>query len=30
VIAAALGMRDFRLSAFGAPEPHASIGGWRN
>jgi propionyl-CoA carboxylase alpha chain/3-methylcrotonyl-CoA carboxylase alpha subunit/acetyl-CoA/propionyl-CoA carboxylase biotin carboxyl carrier protein len=30
VIAAALGFRDFRLAAFDTPEPHASIGGWRN
>jgi acetyl/propionyl-CoA carboxylase alpha subunit len=30
VIAAALGFREFRDIAFGAPEPHASIGRWRN
>ncbi len=30
VIAAALGFREFRELAFGAPEPHASIGPWRN
>jgi propionyl-CoA carboxylase alpha chain/3-methylcrotonyl-CoA carboxylase alpha subunit/acetyl-CoA/propionyl-CoA carboxylase biotin carboxyl carrier protein len=28
--AAALGLREFRELAFGTPEPHASIGGWRN
>ena len=30
LIAAALGLRDFREVAFGAPEPHATIGRWRN
>jgi propionyl-CoA carboxylase alpha chain/3-methylcrotonyl-CoA carboxylase alpha subunit/acetyl-CoA/propionyl-CoA carboxylase biotin carboxyl carrier protein len=30
LIAAALGVRDFREAAFGVPEPHASIGPWRN
>ena len=30
VIAAALGLRDFRGIAFDTPEPHASIGRWRN
>ena len=28
--AAALGDKDFRRSAFAVPEPHASIGPWRN
>jgi propionyl-CoA carboxylase alpha chain/3-methylcrotonyl-CoA carboxylase alpha subunit/acetyl-CoA/propionyl-CoA carboxylase biotin carboxyl carrier protein len=30
LIAAALGFREFRDLAFGMPEPHASIGRWRN
>jgi acetyl/propionyl-CoA carboxylase alpha subunit len=30
LIAAALGFREFRDLAFGMPEPHASIGHWRN
>lgn len=30
LIAAALGVDDFRRLAFGTPEPHASIGHWRN
>jgi acetyl/propionyl-CoA carboxylase alpha subunit len=30
LIAAALGLRDFRDLALGVPEPHASIGPWRN
>ncbi|WP_332692449.1 acetyl-CoA carboxylase biotin carboxylase subunit [Bosea sp. (in: a-proteobacteria)] len=30
LIAAALGIREFRDLAFGVPEPHASIGLWRN
>jgi acetyl/propionyl-CoA carboxylase alpha subunit len=30
VIAAALGLRDFRNAAFDTPEPYASIGLWRN
>jgi acetyl/propionyl-CoA carboxylase alpha subunit len=30
LIAAALGYRQFSALAFGVPEPHASIGGWRN
>ena len=30
LIAAALGVTDFRRLAFDTPEPHASIGGWRN
>ena len=30
LIAAALGLREFRDIAFGVPEPHATIGGWRN
>ena len=30
LMAAALGFRDFRDIAFGLPEPHASIGHWRN
>lgn len=30
LIAAALGLRSFRDLAFGVPEPHASIGLWRN
>ncbi len=30
LIAAALGFREFRDIAFDTPEPHASIGGWRN
>jgi propionyl-CoA carboxylase alpha chain/3-methylcrotonyl-CoA carboxylase alpha subunit/acetyl-CoA/propionyl-CoA carboxylase biotin carboxyl carrier protein len=30
VIAAALGFRNFRNAAFDVPEPHASIGRWRN
>jgi acetyl/propionyl-CoA carboxylase alpha subunit len=30
LIAAALGFREFHDLAFGAPEPHASIGQWRN
>jgi propionyl-CoA carboxylase alpha chain/3-methylcrotonyl-CoA carboxylase alpha subunit/acetyl-CoA/propionyl-CoA carboxylase biotin carboxyl carrier protein len=29
-LAAALGDPMFRELAFGVPEPHASIGGWRN
>jgi propionyl-CoA carboxylase alpha chain/3-methylcrotonyl-CoA carboxylase alpha subunit/acetyl-CoA/propionyl-CoA carboxylase biotin carboxyl carrier protein len=29
-IAAALGVEDFRRLAYDTPEPHASIGGWRN
>ena len=28
--AAALALDDFRRVAYGVPEPHASIGGWRN
>jgi acetyl/propionyl-CoA carboxylase alpha subunit len=30
LIAAALGFREFHDLAFGVPEPHASIGRWRN
>jgi 3-methylcrotonyl-CoA carboxylase alpha subunit len=30
LIAAALGFREFHDLAFGVPEPHASIGQWRN
>ncbi len=30
LIAAALGFREFRDIAFGVPEPHATIGRWRN
>ncbi|UVC08843.1 ATP-grasp domain-containing protein [Rhizobium sp. TH2] len=30
LIAAALGFKEFRDIAFGLPEPHASIGYWRN
>ena len=30
LIAAALGFREFRDIAFGVPEPHATIGHWRN
>ena len=30
LIAAALGFREFHNLAFDVPEPHASIGGWRN
>jgi propionyl-CoA carboxylase alpha chain/3-methylcrotonyl-CoA carboxylase alpha subunit/acetyl-CoA/propionyl-CoA carboxylase biotin carboxyl carrier protein len=30
LIAAALGLRDFRDLVLGVPEPHASIGHWRN
>jgi acetyl/propionyl-CoA carboxylase alpha subunit len=30
LIAAALGLRDFRDLVLGVPEPHASIGRWRN
>ncbi|MGD0564834.1 MAG: biotin carboxylase N-terminal domain-containing protein [Roseiarcus sp.] len=30
LIAAALGFREFRDVAFGVPEPHATIGRWRN
>lgn len=30
LIAAALGFRDFRTLAFDTPEPHATIGHWRN
>ena len=30
VIAAALGIDEFKRLAFETPEPHASIGGWRN
>ena len=30
LIAAALGFREFREAVFGAPEPHATIGRWRN
>ena len=30
LIAAALGVTDFRRLAFDTPEPHASIGAWRN
>jgi len=30
LIAAALGFREFRDLAFGVPEPHATIGHWRN
>jgi propionyl-CoA carboxylase alpha chain/3-methylcrotonyl-CoA carboxylase alpha subunit/acetyl-CoA/propionyl-CoA carboxylase biotin carboxyl carrier protein len=30
LIAAALGFREFRDLAFGVPEPHATIGRWRN
>jgi acetyl/propionyl-CoA carboxylase alpha subunit len=30
LIAAALGFREFQDQAFGAPEPHATIGRWRN
>jgi acetyl/propionyl-CoA carboxylase alpha subunit len=30
LIAAALGFREFRDQAFGVPEPHATIGRWRN
>ena len=30
LIAAALGLRDFRDLILGVPEPHASIGPWRN
>ncbi len=30
LIAAALGFREFHDLAFGVPEPHASIGAWRN
>jgi acetyl/propionyl-CoA carboxylase alpha subunit len=30
LIAAALGFREFRDIAFGVPEPHATIGQWRN
>ena len=30
LIAAAVGFREFRDMAFGAPEPHASMGRWRN
>ena len=30
LIAAALGFREFHDLAFDVPEPHASIGGWRN
>ncbi|MGB3502687.1 MAG: biotin carboxylase N-terminal domain-containing protein [Mesorhizobium sp.] len=30
LIATALGFREFHDLAFGVPEPHASIGGWRN
>jgi len=30
LIAAALGVTDFRRLAYDTPEPHASIGGWRN
>jgi acetyl/propionyl-CoA carboxylase alpha subunit len=30
LIAAALGFREFRDMAFGVPEPHATIGQWRN
>jgi acetyl/propionyl-CoA carboxylase alpha subunit len=30
LIAAALGYREFRDVAFGVPEPHATIGRWRN
>jgi acetyl/propionyl-CoA carboxylase alpha subunit len=30
LVAAALGFREFRDLAFGAPEPYASIGPWRN
>ena len=30
LIAAALGYREFRDIAFGVPEPHATIGRWRN
>lgn len=30
IIAAALGYPEFRDLAFGTPEPHASIGAWRN
>ena len=30
LIAAALGFREFREAVFEAPEPHATIGRWRN
>jgi propionyl-CoA carboxylase alpha chain/3-methylcrotonyl-CoA carboxylase alpha subunit/acetyl-CoA/propionyl-CoA carboxylase biotin carboxyl carrier protein len=30
LIAAALGFREFRDTAFGVPEPHATMGRWRN
>jgi acetyl/propionyl-CoA carboxylase alpha subunit len=30
LIAAALGFREFRDQVFGVPEPHATIGRWRN
>ena len=30
LIAAALGSRAFHELAFGVPEPHATIGRWRN
>jgi propionyl-CoA carboxylase alpha chain/3-methylcrotonyl-CoA carboxylase alpha subunit/acetyl-CoA/propionyl-CoA carboxylase biotin carboxyl carrier protein len=30
LIAAALGFREFRGIAFGAPEPYVSMGAWRN
>jgi acetyl/propionyl-CoA carboxylase alpha subunit len=30
LIVAALGLKEFRDLAFGVPEPHASMGGWRN
>lgn len=30
IIAAALGFREFQELAFDVPEPHASMGGWRN
>jgi propionyl-CoA carboxylase alpha chain/3-methylcrotonyl-CoA carboxylase alpha subunit/acetyl-CoA/propionyl-CoA carboxylase biotin carboxyl carrier protein len=29
-VAAALGDKNFRRSAYDVPEPHASIGAWRN
>jgi propionyl-CoA carboxylase alpha chain/3-methylcrotonyl-CoA carboxylase alpha subunit/acetyl-CoA/propionyl-CoA carboxylase biotin carboxyl carrier protein len=30
IVAAALEDVDFRRTAFGVPEPYASMGGWRN
>jgi hypothetical protein len=30
LIAAALGFREFRDAVFCVPEPHATIGRWRN